>query len=447
MLKKIQNLIGSNRSKTVITNMLISAAAKPLAMIIGFIYVPIVMRYLGDEKYGVWTTILSILSWISFFDIGIGNGLRNRLTEALSRKDIRKQKILVSSAYAFITLVSAAALVVLVVASLFLNWQRIFKVEFTDENLARVVIISGAFVILNFVLSICKNVLYALQKAAQVSIMELSSQLLNLIGILILTRSASGNLLLIAVIYGSALIVVSIVMSFVLYIRNPNLCPTPKNIDFAIGKELTTLGIQFFIIQICALILFTTDNLIISYIYGAADVTPYSTVNKLFGAIPQVFMVVLAPIWSSVTKAKTENDYGWLSKLMRKLLVLMVPFLFGTIVLTIFFEPIAKIWLRKELDYGLALIPLGACYAFLTIWCNSYSYVANGLEMMKFSMTVAIVQAVVNIPLSLLFAKVFNMQSSGVLLGTVLAMAISAVFTPIFVNKYIREQLRKGASK
>lgn len=447
MLKKIQNLIGSNRSKTVITNMLISAAAKPLAMIIGFIYVPIVMRYLGDEKYGVWTTILSILSWISFFDIGIGNGLRNRLTEALSRKDIRKQKILVSSAYAFITLVSAVALVVLVVASLFLNWQRIFKVEFTDENLARVVIISGAFVILNFVLSICKNVLYALQKAAQVSIMELSSQLLNLIGILILTRSASGNLLLIAVIYGSALIIVSIIMSFVLYIRNPNLCPTPKSIDFAIGKELTTLGIQFFIIQICALILFTTDNLIISYIYGAADVTPYSTVNKLFGAIPQVFMVVLAPIWSSVTKAKTENDYSWLSRLMRKLLVLMVPFLFGTIVLTIFFEPIAKIWLSKELDYGLALIPLGACYAFLTIWCNSYSYVANGLEMMKFSMTIAIVQAVVNIPLSLLFAKVFNMQSSGVLLGTVLAMAISAVFTPIFVNKYIHEQLRKGASK
>lgn len=57
---------------------------KGVSMVLSLVYVPIVLNYLGDYKYGVWASILSILSWISYFDLGIGNGLRNRLSEAIA---------------------------------------------------------------------------------------------------------------------------------------------------------------------------------------------------------------------------------------------------------------------------------------------------------------------------------------------------------------------------
>ena len=85
-----------------ISNMIASGVCKPLSMIISYIYVPIALDYLGVEKYGIWSTILTILSWISYLDIGIGNGLRNRLTESINKKDGQEKK-LISSANPLLT--------------------------------------------------------------------------------------------------------------------------------------------------------------------------------------------------------------------------------------------------------------------------------------------------------------------------------------------------------
>ena len=73
-------------------HMLISTICKPLSMIVSYIYIPLVLNYLGVEKYGIWSTILTILSWISYFDIWVGNGLRNKLTESLAKKDNKEKK-------------------------------------------------------------------------------------------------------------------------------------------------------------------------------------------------------------------------------------------------------------------------------------------------------------------------------------------------------------------
>ena len=43
-------------SKSVLLNVLL----KPIGMIISFLYTPLLLNYLGDEKYGVWVTVLSM---------------------------------------------------------------------------------------------------------------------------------------------------------------------------------------------------------------------------------------------------------------------------------------------------------------------------------------------------------------------------------------------------
>lgn len=440
MTNKLKQLLGLQQGKESIRfNMLASGITKPISIVISYIYVPIVLSYLGIEKYGVWATILSILSWIGYFDIGIGNGLRNRLTESITKKEDRRSRILVSSAYVFIAIIMIIASLVFFGIANILDWNSIFGVKGFDENLTQIVCVSVAFVAVNFILSICKNIFYALQEVAYVSLMELIVQIANLVGVLIVSRFYEGNLLLMAVVYGTSMVSVSLVFSIILYAKRKFLRPSFKMVQLKTGKELTNLGLQFFVIQICALVLFTTDNLIISHLYGASDVTPYTTVNKLFSAVSQGYMALLVPIWSSVTKAKTENNFVWLKLLIRKLHLLMLPFVVVAVVLTIIFIPLSTWWLGQELNYVNGLIPLGAIYCILTIWCNTYAYVANGLELMKISMKIAITQAIANIPLSLFFAKTLGMESAGVLLGTVLVMVISAILTPIYVMNRIQE--------
>ncbi len=431
------------KKNSTVKHMIGSGFLKLVSLVINLLYVPIVLSFLGVEKYGVWSTILTILSWVSYFDIGIGNGLRNKLTEAISEGRKEDCRRLVSSAYVFIAVIMGALLILGIVVAQFVNWDKILGVKNgIDEILVIIVCLSLLFVTTNFVLSICRNVLYALQKASYVSILEFSTQLINLIVIVILRAVTTGTLLSVMLVYGISMVGVNVLCSAILYIKNDSVRPNIRSVDFKLGKSITSLGIKFFIVQICALVLFSTDSLMISMLYGANDVTPYSTVNKVFTTIAGVYTAFLAPIWSAFTKAKTEKNNAMMLKSIRNLQLFMIPFVVLAILVTVFFKPIAKIWLRQELDYAYAIIPCGLAYCVIMIWTNMYAAVGNGLELMKISIIVAVVQAVVNIPLSYIFAEVIGLKSTGILAGTVIAMSISAIVMPIYIHRWIKQKLK-----
>lgn len=430
-------LININTNKIKI-QMAMNGVCKPISMLISYIYVPIVLAYLGDEKYGIWATILSILSWISYFDIGIGNGLRNKLTESICKND-GKEKKYISSSYFYITIIMIITVLVFSFVACIVDWNKIFGVHKIKESITGIIIISMCFVSFNFILSLCKNVLYALQKSVNVSIMELSTQIINLIGVLLATKLCESNLFVMTIIYGISMTIVNIVASIVLYTRNPSLKPSLNQINTTTGKEITNLGIQFFIIQICALVLFTTDNIIISILYGAKNVTPYNIINKLFQVIIGVYNALILPIWSGVSKLKAENKYVEIKNLIKKMNLFMIPFFCGSILLAFLIKPITNFWLGRPIEYSISLVIFACLYCILTIWCNTYASISNGLQIMKPTILFAILQAIINIPLSLLLAKVFDLKVAGVLGGTVGSMLIAAIAAPIIINIYIKK--------
>lgn len=422
---------------------MLSGIFKICSLLLSFLYVPMAMEYLGIEKYGIWTTILTILSWISYFDLGIGNGLRNRLTEAIALKKFDDAKQIVSSSYAIVCAIMSVVIICSALLIYRVDWNIVFGVKKIDENLAQIICLSVVIVAMNFVLSLCKNVLFALQRASIVSFMELAVQGINFFSVYILCKITSGSLLLLAIVYGASMLIVNIVVSLVIYGRTRYISPNIHCIQIKMGLNLTQLGIQFLIIQICALVLLTTDNLLVSVLYGATEVTSYSTVSKLYMVVVQIFTAFLAPLWSSVTKAKVQRQYLELKRNIYRIHMLMIPFAIGIVILIYIFKPLTYIWLQRSLNFQKGLIFVGALYCILNIWCNTYAYIANGLELMKASMTVAIVQACTNIPLSLYFAQGQHMKSTGILLGTVCSMMISAIIIPIFVYRYVSNDNRE----
>ena len=110
-------------------SMILSTLCKPIGMLLSFLYTPLLLNCLGEESYGIWSTILSIINWINYFDVGIGNGLRNQLTKDVERKDNESARSSVSTAYILLSLVSFVILLFGSIIIYWLNCQKLFKTE------------------------------------------------------------------------------------------------------------------------------------------------------------------------------------------------------------------------------------------------------------------------------------------------------------------------------
>lgn len=422
-----------------------AALFKGVSILLSLIYVPVVLNYLGDYKYGVWASVLSILSWISYFDLGIGNGLRNRLSEALASDNPKTNaKTLITSAYAILGGVVAAIAIICGLAITLIDWPALLSAWNVGENLLCVMEISFLGMCFSFVLMLCNNIFYALQKAQTVNLMAVFQQAVMLLSVWLLSLTRTSDLTAVAIFYVCSNILVYGGFTAFIFLRNRAIAPSLKYFDGHVAKDLGGLGIKFFITQIATLVLFTTDNLIISNLFGPEQVTVYSTANKVFTVIISLFAALVVPLWSKTTVDYARGDIGEIRLTLAKMYKLFGFAAAGTAFLVVVFKPLVALWLGRDLGFSWSLILMMGLYAIVYMWNTIWSQIINGLTLVNFMVVVACVQAIVNIPLSLLFATSCGFGIEGVLLGTVLTMAISSVTYPAYARRALARAERSN---
>lgn len=413
---------------------------KPISMVLSFIYTPIILAFLGETRNGVWVTILQILSAINYFDIGIGNGLRNKLAEshALGKHDDSKKYV--SNAYVGTIIISIVFGVLIIAAWLLLDLTTFFNMNLEGENTDIAVVISVFFICFNFVLSLSKTSAYAIQKPGVISVFDVGNQALQIATAFILSRLIDGSVIVTAIFYGVITVITNVALYFFLTAKRDYLRPSLKLYDKKYMKPLFTLGMGFFIIQISTLILSTTDNLIISGLFGSAKVTSYNIPYKMFQIFVQVHAIIIMPMWSAYTEAATRKDISWIKKTMKKINLLTVVFAIGAVVLIFIFEPLADMWLQKHLDYDRTAIVIIAAYVIVQMFSNNFSAFVCGVGRLKENTIICAIGAIINIPLSVYFAKTLGMGQAGIILGSLCVMSISLIVLPFVTMDWIKKK-------
>ena len=222
MPNKIIELIKGAKTDSLKRSMLLSTLCKPLGMIISFLYTPVLLAYLGEEQYGVWSTILSVINWINYFDIGIGQGLRNTLAKHIASDKEKEANEAVSTGYVALAFVSGITFLIGSGLILSLNMGLVFN---TTISLKPALMISFICICLNFVLSLSRAQLYATQQAEKVSFMTVLVQFINLVGIWFLSLIGDGNLLAVAIVIGLSGIIVNLLFSYGVWDKYKYLIP------------------------------------------------------------------------------------------------------------------------------------------------------------------------------------------------------------------------------
>lgn len=423
--------------KDVTKSMIVNAMIRLLSLFVSFVYTPLLLNYLGTEKYGLWSTVLTVVSWINCCDIGIGAGFRNMLTRELSTDEFEKAKRTVSTAYISLSVISFIIYLILLVVVYFVNWGHFFNTSISVENTLR---ISFAFICINFVLALGNSILYAFQISERVSLINLTVGILNILSILIIREVSDANLNYVAVLYGGTNALVLIWNNINIFRKHSDLLPSFKYFDRLKIKQLCGFGFLFFVCQISGLIMYATDNVLVSHFFGTENVTPFNTVNSVFSAAKSLYVAFIMPIWSRTTMAITKQDITWVKSMTLKLtgiLALSIPLLALACLL---YKPAAYIWLGQELYYQSGIISMNAVCCFFDMCTITYSQILNGLNCVKFQAVIGILQGVINFPLSIFLGIRANMGVLGIKVATTALLALSAVAYGVYLKIYISKK-------
>lgn len=415
-----------------------AVAYKAVAMLASFLAIPLMIRYLGQEQYGVWSTLLTVMSWIVFFDLGVGNGLRNKVAEALARNDKKEAASYIASGYSLIGLIALALWVLITGVSFFVPWQTVFNTHVIHEDTLRLTVqIAFFFVVLNFWIGLISALLGAVQKTAMTALGQLTSNILALIFVYGLTKTTDASITYLAFAYGISLVVANIGLSRWFYHRNPELHPK-LHLDSQHVNPLLSVGMQFFVIQIAVLVIFTTDKMLITQLFGPEYVTQYDVVFKLFSVITFAHTLVSAPLWSAYTDAYHRGDMVWIKRMLRKQLIIFIGIVISVVAMVILTKPIIGVWIGREINISYSLTISIGIFVLVSTWNNIYAMFVNGIGDIKIQLYTAVIAMFLNIPLSIFFVKYFSFGLSGIVIATVVSLSMAAIALPIQVNRIIR---------
>jgi O-antigen/teichoic acid export membrane protein len=430
---------GHERSINIKKNILGSFLIKGIAVVIGFIQLPLTLHYLNPTNYGIWLTLGSIIGWFSFFDIGLGNGLRNKFAEAVSKNDVESAKAYISTTYAIIVIIVAVIYSIFLFVNPYLNWSTILN---TPQEMRGELEILALFVFtgfcLSFILKLITTILVADQKPAISDLLLVIMSFLTLAAIIILKETTTGSLLKLGAAFSFIPIVVYIGATIYFFSKKyKQFRPSFKYVNFKYARELTSLGMKFFIIQISAIILYSTDNMIITQVLGPAQVAPYNIAYKYFGMATMVFMIIATPFWSGFTQAYNISDISWIKNTMKKLNTLSLLFIGGIIIMIAVSTIIYKLWIGEIIEVPFLLSIFMGLYVAMMIWGTPFVFFINGVGKIKLQLYYGIIIALINIPLSIVLAKHFGMGASGVILATLICNCSAIVLWPIQYKKLI----------
>lgn len=423
----------------IVKNSTLSLIYKVVSMVFSLISAPLLLDVLGNYKYGIYSSALSIVSWVYYFDLGIGNGLRFKLTGYLAEKDQKGAKKTVTIAYILVSIVMFIAMIAVIMLLSFFDVDSFFSINKTNENINKILIIGFAFAGLNFILSLVNNILQATQESSKVNFFSLLGQAFFIIALLFYKKFGFSLILLVSIAEGFSQLIKNIVETIFVYKKYPELTPKKENIDFSYSKGIMSFGIKMFVLQISALILNSTDNLLILKYFGADSVTPYSFTYKYFGIINNVYVVLIGPIMSAYTMAYAKKDYTWIKSTFKKSMILYGLVVCGTIVAAFIFRPFARIWLQRDLQFDTSLILFTSLYYLMLMFSHNFSSFVNGIGVVNETTIAVALQAILNIPCSIFFAINCNMGINGIIMGSIACMCIVNVVYPYITVRELKK--------
>lgn len=428
----------NNRSARATKNTYAMLAIRGIGILISLVYVPLMLSILDKATYGILLTITTLIQWSSFFDVGLGNGLRNRLTESIAVNDIRRCKELVSTSYGVMSIIAVVMMLLGIVVVPQLNWSTILNApESLSVELSNLMLCIAILISCNFPLKLITSILYAVQLPALSSLVAMLGQAVSFLTILLFVHLDVGlRMTGVGIITSAAPVAVYIAATFFIFrFRYRQFAPSLKYFNKRLISSVLSLGFNFFLLQIISLVLFQTNSLIITHVVGNEWVTDYNIAYRYLNVVNMLFALVAVPYWSASTDAYARGEYDWIRNRIRNLskIWLLAVILGGAMIAL---APLGyRLWVGDTVSVDYVLLSLILAYFAVNMGWVLWGNFINGIGAIRLQLWFTLGTAIIHVPLAVMFGNLWGIR--GVALTMIITLLPNVIWAPIQVKKLL----------
>ena len=439
------DVVGSKRTQRLLQGAVFSVGSKLVVFLGGALSIPLTIRYLGKESFGIWTVTSTILSMLLVMDLGIANALTNFVSAAYAKDDREHASRYATTALFLVTLIAVAMGVAGWFVFPHINWPELFHLPPDSPNrvtAGRAVAASFAVFLVGLPANLAPRILGGYQEIKLASLFQCLGSVGNVVSILVLIRLHAG-LPALAAAAGAPLVTANLLcLAWIWSVHKPWLRPKRIHLSQEAARLMVQTGSEFFVLQLAALVVFNSDNLVVTHYLGPSEVASYSIAWKLVSYAMLAQTLTAPALWPAYSEAFARNDLQWVRQTFARTMWLTMGVATACCaVFAVAGRTIIRLWAGPAAVPGENLLLLMCVWTVISTFMNNTSTVLVAKGETRLQAWASILSAFVNLGLSIYWVQ--KLGSIGVILATIVSYVLLLIVPQTWKVLLV---LRGGAS-
>ena len=309
------------RNRSIRSAVLTSVLSKAGNALLQLLAIPVAIRVLGREEFGLFATVGIALSTISLLQVGVGPALAHGIAHSHALGDRRRGRELASTA--FLLMCGIALLVGLAGAAVlvFVPMPTLFGSGFSgcDDVLRPALWLGLGLFLLLFLLNLTERLREGLLEVAHTNLWGAFGNLFAALSIGIGVWFIPEVWFLVLAMYGSQ-VIAKLVNTITLWRQHPSLFPRFRLFRGAHARLLVGDGFAFAVSSLLTgVVEYSLCGWFVGRVGGPSEIALYSVFISL--TVMQLGFVIMltAPTWPAVAESLARGDRLWAAKAARRL--------------------------------------------------------------------------------------------------------------------------------
>jgi O-antigen/teichoic acid export membrane protein len=433
------------KTKLLLQNISVSLALKVGSIFVGILAIPAYLNYFEDQSLlGGWFALLALFNWLLFFDLGLGNGLKNELIHNLADNNFAKAKELILSSYVVLLLLSTLIILIALLCYIYQPFSSINhnSIAIGIYNFDYVVLVTAFIVFIQFPLRLVVSILLAMQKSALANFLPFLSQLLVLVFLVTFNPYDDiNNFLILTAVYGISICLPLLLATIYVFKIISSWGAASLSVKYNDAILLLITGSKFFWIQVCLLLVNGSNEFIILKFNNAEDVVQYQIYFKVFSIFLIAFSTLTVPLWSAIGQAKALKNPNRILKIDTMMRYILISSMFLMPLMCFILPYVFELWLGEGVikhDNNTSLI--FSLYVFVMMGINYSACIANGFNKLSIQLKCLSLAVVLKFFIIYLFPNLLT-EWTDVVIITILSLLPAFIVQFVFSQKVLNSGL------